>query len=262
MRCCLTSDAAPANESRPTGLRLGRVIARAGAGLRARWGLMLGAGLVLGGPPHVIGLYLMIGQPFSRGWDYVAMPAAWLVQGVLAGLLYGLAALVLTQQSRGLRAGAGSLWRELLRRAFPVAAATGLAWLATRAALLLLVIPGLVLGPFLCLAAPIAAVEGRGPLAALRRSWVLGRGSRWALAGVMLLMLAAHLVGLALLVAPLVLLRGEINAESITGVSILSPVLTGILTAPLAALLLASAYVELVTLKEGGAASHLAEVFA
>ena len=217
---------------------------------------MLGAGLLLGGPPNLLGLTVMLRGQFSEASDMMLLMLAWLLEGMLASLLYGLATLVLIQPPGSPRMSVGALWSRLLHRSLSIASTSGLTWLITRIGLVLLIVPGLILAPCLCLAAPAAAAEPGGPIAALRQAWRLGRGARWRLSGVLLLMFFVHQLGalsIALLAARVV---NDTSASLFLGAYAVGQVLSDIIAAPL----LAAAYVEL-TSGEDGPANHLAAVF-
>jgi hypothetical protein len=80
---------------------------------------------------------------------------------------------------RSYRFGAGQVWPLLL--------VVVLTWLLTMLGVLLLVVPGIVVGVLLAVSVPAQVVEGRRALQALSRSWELVSGHWWHTFGTILL---------------------------------------------------------------------------
>jgi hypothetical protein len=158
--------------------------------------------------------------------------------------------------------GAPSLAGEVAARAGAIVIQSALLVLGIVAASCLLLVPGILLTLAWIVATPALAAEGLSPRRALARSRELTRGHRGPIFG---LILAWYL--------PVTLLDMVI-AKAITGEAHIkqayaaAPIhfgflpLMGSLSHMVAAALVASLYVELVTIKEGGLVSSVGEVFA
>ncbi len=85
-----------------------------------------------------------------------------------------------------------------IRRFFPVLGALICLGLAIGFGFILLVVPGIILALMFAISIPACVVERLGPIASLRRSAGLTKGSRWKILGVALLLLVLSLVGAAL----------------------------------------------------------------
>ncbi len=128
-------------------------------------------------------------------------------------------------------------------------------------AMLLLVVPALILATAWCVGVPAMVAEDLSPRAAIARSLTLTRGRRWSIFGLMLLPLG---IGTLTNVVIMRLFRGGASALVASKTPLLRfavlPVLHSLEHAVIAALI-ASIYVELVTLKEGSLKAGIAEVF-
>ena len=132
--------------------------------------------------------------------------------------------------------------------------------LATGAAMMLLLVPGIMVALAFQVATTACVVEGLSLEAALNRSRFLTRGLRWRLLGLLLIVL--------LITFGLQILLGLIRMMLGIGVIGTSLIVVGAqalgygVSAVIGAATTASAYVELVEVKGGGVVSQTAEVFA
>jgi len=165
------------------------------------------------------------------------------------------------QRLRGERAGVGECLLAGLRRLLPVLAVSLLTWLAIIAGLILVVIPGLIMGVALSVGIPVCVVERPGVFRSLERSFELTRGSRWAIFAILLVW------GLLGGMVPILLVGVSMGAnaggfegvgEVVRWVLIAVTVLLGVLQAVLSA----TVYHELRTKKEGAQSEDLVQVFA
>ena len=83
--------------------------------------------------------------------------------------------------------GIGRSYRFAVGRVWPLLAVLALSWLLVGIGLLLLVVPGVVIGVQLAVAVPALVAEGLGPGRALARSGSLVRGRWWHSLGTLLL---------------------------------------------------------------------------
>jgi hypothetical protein len=154
----------------------------------------------------------------------------------------------------------GTMLRVGLRRAGPLFLAGLLLWLLIMAGMLLLVVPGIILGCATAVAIPACVAEGKGPIASLRRSFALTRGHRFEL-------FAAFLV--VLLATSMVNMFAQVVLTLVTAT--LAPRFAPLLMLPLVAMyafmytlpimLPAVAYHDLRVAKEGVVTADLLKVF-
>ncbi len=132
----------------------------------------------------------------------------------------------------------------------------GLGWL-------LLLVPGLIVMTMWSAAMPVLIGENIGVIAAFGRSRELTRGSRWSIFGtlfIFVIAIYAILFGIlgAIIGGGMMQISAQMNVNPVTA---LAAILVGWLFSMLLNALLASIYVETVTIKEGSPTGHLAEVF-
>ncbi len=173
----------------------------------------LAVSLVLIGPERTFGLSpdgMPTGGPGEAGPG--AMPMAGFGAGAvidavlqifLSALFVAAIALLVVDDARGRRTGAGDVLRRALDSALPVAAISLVLGLAVGLGLVLLILPGLWIFAVLSVSIPAAAVEGAG-LGALARSAELTKGYRWPIVGFGFVF-AAIVLALTLLVGLFVL---------------------------------------------------------
>jgi hypothetical protein len=135
-------------------------------------------------------------------------------------------------------------------------------WLSVYAAMILLLVPGLMLATAWSVSLPALAVERLGPVTALRRSLALTRGNRWSIFGPALVVWIAS-TGMYILAAKIfgggaslvVAFRMPLFAY------VIGPIVNTLREICLAALL-AAIYVELAGLDGHTSSARVAEVFA
>lgn len=113
----------------------------------------------------------------ARGLTLIAVAA---LVCALQPLQYGAASVLVTRRLDREEAGFGdAVWTGL--HGYLRVVGVQLVAVAALAASAALVVPALLIAAGWCAAAPAAALERLGPVAALRRSWSQSRGHRWAL---------------------------------------------------------------------------------
>lgn len=123
--------------------------------------------------------------------------------------------------------------------------------------MILLVVPGLVLGVMWCVAAPVLVAERRSLTPAFTRSAALTRGHRWKVLALLLIFwfsVALLIFTTTFLIGFLVGIFGGVAAAKLTGAPVAALIL-GLLNGPIFAVL----YTELRRLKEG--VTQIASVF-
>jgi hypothetical protein len=113
----------------------------------------------------------------------LAMLAGALGLAVVAGAVTTAAAAAVAGEDLGVRRSD----RSAARRVWPLLGVIVLTWLLTMLGLLLLVVPGVVVGVLLAVSVPAQVVEGIGARQALSRSWNLVAGHWWRTFGTVLL---------------------------------------------------------------------------
>lgn len=117
------------------------------------------------------------------------------------GIVYSVA-----EQLSGRTPTIGQAFRVGLSRAFWVFLTTFLATIAVFIGMLFCVVPGVVVGIFLCVAAPVCIVEKLGPIDSLQRSVTLTEGNRLTIFLVFLAVMVGWFVIAMCIIAPVQLL--------------------------------------------------------
>ena len=100
------------------------------------------------------------------------------------------------QAMRGRPVNLSECLRVGLGRFFPIIGLVICAYLGIWIGLILLIVPGIILGIMWYVATPVCVVEQKGPLASLGRSSEITKGHRWKIFGmVLLLIIVAAIVG-------------------------------------------------------------------
>lgn len=126
--------------------------------------------------------------------------------------------------------------------------------------MVLFIVPGIIFALMWSVAVPALVEERRGVLASMGRSRALTRGSRWRLLGLFLV------AGIILFIPPALVsglatgLQGGPMVSPASPASLVAGALSG-LAAMLLATIIAAAYVELRTVKEGATLESLAAIF-
>jgi hypothetical protein len=194
----------------------------------------------------------------------VGLLLAWLATILLMIVQAGAITHASFQQLRGNRIGLGQAIGAGFRRGLPVVGTGLLMGLGTMVGMLLLVVPGIVLAVAWCTAIPAVVVERMGPVAALRRSFALTRGQRWAVFAGFLALHAILYVAMLVVQIPAVFVAVATAASS-PGTGVLVTVtVSQVLGAVFGSVILvgaAVAYHDLRTTKEGPDTEQLAAVF-
>jgi hypothetical protein len=247
------------------GFEIGRVLARAAGMVRQRFGSMLIIALLLAALPTPI--RLLGAEAFGHalrgggsGQFFIYLLAV-LAGGVFGGLCAGALILLAIGEGDGRRVDAADALYLALRSAPRLIALYLMVWIAIGAAMLLLVVPGIMLAVSLEVAMPAAVIEGRGGARAFDRSFGLTKGARWQVFA--LLAMVWVVLGAVGFVIPSWL--GPPPSINLTAPPIAYLLIHGvvaIVSAIVAAALQSSIYVELRTWKEGAPQDELRDIFA
>jgi hypothetical protein len=196
---------------------------------------------------------------FSSGWYWGSMLLS-LALGAFtyAGALHGL-----LQTSEGRPTSLGDCFSEGLAKLAPMIGLTLLWYLGVAIGWILLIVPGLILMTMWSVAMPAFVAENLGVFASFGRSRELTKGSRMMIFVTLLIVLVAVYVVIfgvlgAILGASMMGMAGAMTASPLGGLlSVFSGWVFGVLVCGL----LASIYLETVTIKGGGTQGHLSDVF-
>jgi hypothetical protein len=187
--------------------------------------------------PVALGVDGVWGRALADGVDAEPPPAASAVSLgarllLVAPLMTALSVVVVQELGRGGEPTVGGALRAAARRLPAVLGAVGLYVLGVSGGLVLLIVPGVWLLVLWYFAAQAAVVEGVGPVAAVRRSTELVRGSWWRVFG--LIVATGLLFGFAGAIATSIIASTGSTALYVAGlivVEALAVSLTGIFAA-------------------------------
>ncbi len=244
---------------------IGRVVGRGFAVFTANAALLIGIDLMMEGLPNLA--LVLLGELIiwfngSGAADTNNVSTTWL--GVLFYFLSSASiSLAVVQAMNGERPRLSAVLQFGWFRAQTVSMLAGVTVAGLLIGLILLVIPGLVLGTMWSVAIPAMMMEGLGVRASLSRSRALTEGARWPLFA----LLAAGVVLLAAPIVALIFLAGLIDeaangAFAIIGMLAILKTLLGALVNALFITIIASAYIELRAIKDGIGSEALTRIFA
>jgi hypothetical protein len=244
---------------------IGRVIQRGFKTLGNQIGVLLPLALLLVGLPGVI-MYLLLGESAGanatpdEALAVFTSPIFWL--GMLVSIITGflLQASVVRAAIKDLKGEKVDIQSNLMVAIgllLPMIGLSLLVGLIVGIGMLFLLIPGIIAYIVLIVSVPVLVEERKGVVESMKRSAELTKGSRWSI----------FLLGLLMLVILMVV--AMVFGFVIGLVSFGSALLGGILNAVLSsifglisAVVLASLYVELRTVKEGATVESLGAIFA
>ena len=199
-------------------------------------------------------------QMFSSAWYWVSLVIN-LLAGSLgwAGSVHGYLRSAQNQETT-LR----ECFEFGLSKMIPVLVLTVLWWLGVALGFVLITVPGVILITMWSVAIPVLIGEDKGLLESFGRSRDLSRGHRWAIFGLLLLVLIVFYIAFAVILAAFVGgsafakldMLNNLNPLAMVGSALVSWAIAMFLSALLSAL-----YIELVEVKEGGRTGHLSDVF-
>jgi hypothetical protein len=187
---------------------------------------------------------------------------AWALTVVLGVIQAGAITYGTVRHLAGERARLGEMLRVGVRRGLPIVGVGLVLWLGFLLGLVLLVVPAFVLATASCVALPAAVVERPGVLGAIRRSFELTRGRRWALfaAGLVVTIIVWGLAAVVQ-VAATVLAAAVLSPQRAAIGMIVASQLGNVLFSALPLVGISVAYHELRAEKEGVDTAALARVF-
>lgn len=243
---------------------MGRVVSRAFGVIARNIGLFFGLTLVLSTVPTML-LRLLAGgpDPTDLGRTYILLGAVILVSGIGGYILTAALCYATVSDLNDERPTFGKAFSIGLRFAFPLLGLAFVSILGFYIGLLLLVVPGIIVGLMWCVAAPAMVTENLGVMASLGRSRALTKGWRWQIFG--LLLVAFIVVLIPTMLTPLLtgaLADPTAAAKAGFGIADIVQALIGTFASMILIAILAAIYVELRTVKEGASTESLASIFA
>ncbi len=254
--------------SPPTAFDFGRTLSRAFSLLGRNFAPFVGVSVLLVGVPlAVVGglqVYLLRSDPKTAATtasNLVGLLSLFVtvVTGALlqSAVIYGA-----VNDWNGQRAPFSATLSAAFNRILPLIGVSILVGLATAFAALLLVIPGIMVALAYEVATPVVVMEpNRGIFGALTRSADLTRNHRWSIFGILLVILVLT-IAQAAIIGALTSIFGPLTSGLAFGISqvVVQP-LTQAISTLIGAVVAASIYYELRTIKEGVGAEVLASVF-
>jgi hypothetical protein len=238
-------------------LDIGRVLSRGFQTIANQFAVFAALAILLAGVPAVVAravvpMALTPAQAvavFLSPWSWLSM----FVGLVLHALLQAALVRASIQDLRFQPVELGPLLGESFSLLLPMIGITIVMFVALAFGMILLVVPGIILMCMWMVAVPVLVEERQGIFGSLRRSAELTKGSRWWI----FLLLVIYLVASGMI-------NGitELTADSSNLVALIVSLIVSSLTGMVSAAMVASLYIELRGLREGGAASSLAEIFA
>lgn len=202
--------------------------------------------------------------PNGRGApDMVGSIIALWVIGVIGSILVamivtGLLQYLSFQSIRGQEASIGPALQQVLRRLVPLVLVSLVFGILVWLGMILLIVPGILIGLALCVSVPVCLIEDQGVFASLARSSALTKGYRGSIFLVGLLYLAVAIVAtIAIGIISYVL---TLAVQSAIAAQILNFILSAALTALLGPII-AVIYYYLRMLKDGVDINQIASVF-
>ncbi|MDB5493055.1 MAG: hypothetical protein JWP86_392 [Phenylobacterium sp.] len=250
----------------PRKLDWGRVVSQTAAVLGRQPALIFGQGIVLGALPSIVNAFTMQ-ERLANPMGMWTSPFYWaqtlggiLFTSFLQAAIYYVVFTALGNRKPTLREAVVTGAKFFL----PLFAVNLFYYLAFALGVLLLIVPGVMLGIAWCVAGPALIAERSGITAVFGRSAELTRGHRWSIFGLSVVMVIALLI-----------IEGVLGAIGITrgfnfmavAATMASPamvigagVVSGLITA-IGTTVLATLYAELRELKDGTSGESLAEIF-
>lgn len=241
---------------------IARVLTRMGGVIGRNPLVFAGLTLALSGLPALLVGLLRQGplSTLETGWAG-PLDFRWILNLLVSALLQAALIHGTISDLNGRRVVLGDCLATAIRNVLPLIGISIACSIATVVGLVLFIVPGVILGLALCVAAPVQVVEGHGVFSAMSRSGDLTRGHRGS---ILLLFVLFGVLAIALHVG-----LGVIERVIDLAAPALADTLRRFLIGPLSACVLAligaagvaSIYFELRTIKEGVGVEALAAAF-
>ncbi len=247
------------------GISIGRVTNNGFDGLARTPAIPVLALVIVGLPAFVVQTWSMqsglspSATQLSLGWFLLPALADLFVALASNALLQGVVARMVIRRVSGRSADVWGSLAAALRMAIPLTGLSLLVGAITTIGMLMLIVPGVILYLVLIVAVPAMVAERTGVIRSMVRSEALTSGSKGSIFAIVLMLSV-----ISFLLTIVVGLFGAV-AIDIVGPGPIAPSLVGAVAATISsaitASIVASLYVELRAVKEGGGANALTEVF-
>ena len=259
----------------PGKIDIGRVIGETFGVLRRNLLAFLVLSFLLSGVPlAIVNMFQATAVQAGGNIDFSVDALMWIGLGALAAIvttaiLQGTLIYATVQDMSGGKASIGDSLATGLRAFLPLLVVSVLFFLAMFFGLLLLIVPGIMIGVAWCVCVPALVAERTGIFGAFSRAADLTRGNRWRIFGLavitwIVLLVIGMVLGaisgvsmLAQLGNPEALQAAALSPLNVT-INVISNTLSGMITSTGIAVL----YVELRKAREGLGPQWLAEIFA
>lgn len=253
---------------------IGRVLERAFAAIRTNPGVILGLALIVGAVPALIMTYLYVqlglaspetftSGAISLGTFIAAFLISGLISMVIAVLVQGALTRATVVASEGGKVSLGDSLSTGLKVVLPLIALAIVSTIGIMLGMILLIVPGIILGLMWSVAVPALVVERVGVFEALGRSRALTKGAKWKIFGLGIIVIGVYF--LLSVILQLVGLAGYSGADAATELSlsgIIASIVLGTILNTALGTIQPSLYVELRQWKEGTDVQTLQQVFA
>lgn len=255
-------------------LDIGRVISQTFSVIGRNFTTFLLLSFLLSGLPQGVIGYLQVatlGAPGAAGMNFdPSMITSWLVSllavVVTASILQGTLVFATVQDMNGQKPDIGACLAVGFRAFLPLLAVSLLFGLAIAGGMILLIVPGIMIGVAWCVCVPALVAERTSITGAFGRAGELTRNNRWRIFGLFLIVwLALIVIGAVVggIAGGLMLSQSgmEPAAMALNPLQVVLNVIINTLSSLVMSTGIAVLYVELRRLREGAAPQWLAEVF-
>jgi hypothetical protein len=250
---------------------MGRVFERAVGALQANAGVFAVLALVLGALPSGVLEFVQVkllgfgpgatGIPNGSPGNWALYFLVLLITMAFAYTLQGAVTRGAVVSLNGGKASLGDCVSTGVQIFLPAFAISLLAGLGEMVGFMLLIVPGVILALAWMVAIPVRVMEGRGVVAALRRSAELTRNHRGALFLMFVVLIIAYMLFSFAVGVLFTAVGAALAPDNIAIVALVCQPLVGAVASIVSAAFVASVYYELRTIKDGVGADKLAAVF-
>lgn len=243
-------------------ISIGRVVSRGFDTLGRNAPAFIGLAMLFGGVPSFISQYLLLGAMDPADPLATFTPAYFLSLLLMVIASYFLQAALVRSAILDLSGRPAEVGRSLaiaLRLILPMIGLGIVSYFLIMLGLFLLIVPGVIAYLMLIVAVPALIEERRGVFASMSRSRELTKGSRWQIFGLLILFILVY--GVSVIVLGLVVGAPGAGPGQVSIAAPIADAAVATVTILVMAVMLASLYLELRTVKEGATTDGLAAIF-
>ncbi|HEY6663112.1 MAG TPA: YciC family protein [Sphingomicrobium sp.] len=253
-------------------MSIGRVFERAFAAIKTNPGVILGLAFAVGALPALFISILFVQAGFGSPEAFrtgAISPRAFagaiflsvLVSLVISAIVQAALTRATVSASEGRKASFGESLATGLRVIIPLVVLAIVSGIGIALGMMLLIVPGIILGLMWAVAVPTLVIERRGVFGSLGRSSELTKGAKWKILGIVLIVWVTYWL-VSLIVGVVGLSAYGPTATGLNAMNIIGNVVLGTLINAAWGTVQPAIYVELRQWKEGTSVEALEEVFA